>query len=142
MYKVTIAIGIAAAACLITGCGSTSDETAEAAVSKTQFIKQASAICSKARDKAGKAAATLEETKGKTLDLDTVLQQVIGPALRQEAEELQALTAPEGDEAKVARMVGNLSKGANSMTEGRSSASASEAFVKEATAYGLKACQL
>jgi hypothetical protein len=142
MYKAIIAIGIAAATCLVAGCGSSGDGTATAAVTKAQFIKQAEAICSKAQDRAKNAGAEWEKANGKPLDLDTALRQVIGPALEREAKELQSLTAPEGDEVRVDRMFGNLSKAAAAITEGsKPSASTSNAFIKETQAYGLEACQ-
>jgi hypothetical protein len=142
MYKAIIAIGIAAAACLAVGCGSSGDETAEVALTKAEFIKQAEAICSKAKDQARTAATELEKAKGRPLDLSAAFGQVIGPALEQEAKELQALTAPQGDEAKLDQMFANLSEAAAAITEGSSpSASASNAYIKETKAYGLEACQ-
>lgn len=144
MYKAIIAIGIVATACLVAGCGSSSDETAEAAVTKAQFVKQATAICEKARDEAQNAAAAWEKAKGKSLELDAAFTQVIGPALKQEARELQSLAVPEEDAARVARMFENLSEVAAAVTEGNGSrsVSASKAFRTEVDAYGLEACAL
>jgi hypothetical protein len=143
MYKAIIAIGIIAAACVVAGCGS-SEETAEAAVTKAEFIKQAEAICDEARYEARNAEAAWEKAEGKRLDFATALRQVIGPALQQEAEELQSLTVPKEDEAKLTRMFGNLSKGATAFAaEGLKSKSTLnyEAFKREAEAYGLGACR-
>lgn len=142
MHKAIVVIGIAAAACLVAGCGN-GDGTATAAVTKAQFLEQAEAICNEAREEAQNAAAAWEKAKNKKLDLDTAFRQVIGPALKQEAEELQSLAAPEGDEARLARMFEDLSEVATAATGGSNSGSASSAaraFQQEAAAYGLEAC--
>lgn len=145
MYKATIAIGIVAAACVVIGCGSSSDETAEAAVTKAQFIKQAEAICSKTQEQGRKARIAWEQENGEELDFHTAFKYIIGPSLEKQAEELESLQAPKGDEARLARMTANLSRGAAGFTAaGTKSKTGSkfEAFQREAEAYGLVACRI
>lgn len=145
MYRAIIAIGTATAACLVAGCGGSSDETAEAAATKAQFIKQAEAICNNVRNEAQDAAVAWEKANDEMLDVETAFEEVIGPSLKREAKELQALTVPDGDAASVARMIENLSQGAAaSVKEGPTpkSSSSIEAFQREAKRYGLAACQI
>jgi hypothetical protein len=145
MYKAIIAIGIVVAACLVAGCGSSDDGTATAAVTKAEFVEQAEAICNKAQEEGGKSRIAWEKTNGEELGFERSIKFILGPALKQEAEELQALKVPAEDKAKVAKMIDNLSKGANSFTAEGSKAKATsnfETFQSEAKAYGLEACGL
>jgi hypothetical protein len=143
MYKAIIAIGIAVAACFAAGCGSSGDETAAAAVSKAQFIKQAEAVCNKTLAEGRATRIAWEKANGKIMDPEIAFRRIVGPTLKQEAKELRTLAAPEKDEAKLARLINNLSKGADSyVTEGMKPKSTAnfEAFQREAAAYGLGAC--
>jgi hypothetical protein len=145
MYKAIIAIGIAMAACLVAGCGSSGNETTTAGMTKAQFIKQASAICTKVQAEGRNARIALEKASGKELGLYAAFKRIVGPTLKQEAEELRSLQAPAKEKAKVARMIANLSKGAAGfVAAGTNTKSAAEweAFVGEAEAYGLEACRI
>lgn len=142
MYKAIIAIGVAAVACLVAGCGSSGEETAEAAVTKAQFIKRANSVCERAK-KEREAAITDWEKEAAEATFDRGLKDVVGPSLEKEAEELAALTAPEESQARVTQIIGNLSRGAAAITKKGSQVgpgSGIPQFQSEAISLGLKAC--
>lgn len=149
MYKLIATIGaVAIAALLALGCGGGGEDEADASqLTKAEFVKQADAICGKFK-KERKAAIVAWEKEfpgGEVPEkqIDVGLAQIVAPSMKQEAEALEALGAPEGDEQEVAQMIANLSKGSRVIAaEGRQGIPQSglPQFEREATAYGLKAC--
>lgn len=99
MYKAIIAIGILAAACLAAGCGGSSDETAAAAVTEPQFMKQARTICSKTQKELAVTVA------GNGIDFGRA-----SSLLKREAEELEAIEGPDSVESKVEPLVASVTK--------------------------------
>lgn len=146
MYRLLIAIGMAVAVLAAFGCGSSDSETSS--LTKAEFIKQADQICMQV---AKQRQADIDEWEAKESfkpkDLDSHLNQAvrdfIGPSLRREAQELEALPVPEGDEEKVQAIVDRLIKIATVLekkgTEGGAAAGLDD-FEQEAAAYGLKVC--
>src|SRR3954454_14053364 len=114
MYRLILAMGMAAATCFALGCGSSGSEATSAPLSKAQFIKQADGICAKAvKEREAAADSWRKELPGGAAEAEAKLEEgfkeVIAPALQQEAEELEALAAPEKDQNEVAKMLTTLS---------------------------------
>lgn len=149
MYKLVVAIGVAAMFCLVQGCGSTKEETASAHTTKALFIEQAIGVCVKNESEREAAiSAWKKKSSGGSAEaepnLEEGLRTIIAPSMRHKAEELGALEVPAKDEAKIDRMIENLKKGSDNLAEEGSESipdPAISAFEGEAAAYGLEACQ-
>ena len=141
---------------IVAGCGggddsssSGGDETA-AALSKAEFIKQADAICLKGNESiASEAEDFAEENDVDTEDpteaqQEEVVSEVVGPGVRQQAEEINELAAPSGDEAEIEAMVKAVESGAEELEEEPKALLEGENPLGEASklarAYGLKEC--
>lgn len=162
-----LAIAVVAAGC--GGGGSSSDsgttggstggstETSEAesssggaAPTKAVFIKEADAICSKADAKlseeiteyAKENGIPLEEEEPSEDDQAKILEAVVFPNISMQAEELEALTPPEGEEDKVEEITSTLSDEVSEAEEnpGDVSEDTLEGATEKAQAYGLKTC--
>lgn len=145
MYRlISVGIGIVLIA-FVLGCGSTGKNTTTAGVTKAQYFKQVSEVCSKTKQGIkARAVAWQKDHAGNELDWDTALKHIIGPALKQEAGALDALTPPDEIQNRVGRMLANLSKGsAVFVAEGADADPSSfEQSQDEAEAFGLDACNL
>jgi hypothetical protein len=149
MYRLTMAIGVVAAACLVIGCGSSGDEATSAPLTKAQFIKQADAICTKFAKKREVAfdvwkeefAGGIEEAQ---FHPDAGFKEIVAPSLQQEAEALEALAAPAKDEKQMVQMTESLLKASEDIaangTAGLRRPSNMADFEDEAEAYGLEVC--
>jgi galactitol-specific phosphotransferase system IIB component len=112
----TAAAAVVVLAMLIAGCGggdeTTSDETVT--LTKTEFIKQGDAICQKSSDQSEKEAEEFAKENDFTLQsatseqLKEAVSEVLVPSLNRQAEELDALGAPEGDEDQVEEIIVSL----------------------------------
>lgn len=148
MYRVIFVVGMVAATCFAIGCGSSSGDTASAPLTKPQYIKQAEAICTKSTKETRKAAnAWKKEFSGGAAEAEEHaaegIAKVLVPAIKLEAEELEALEPPAKDKAVVDRFVGNLSRAGEVLEEEGFNAfpkSGALEFRQEATEYGLKSC--
>lgn len=152
-------IACLAIAAVVAGCGggddSTSggDESADsgAAPTKAAFVKEADAICQSADNELGGEIETYEEdngisTKGEPskAEQEEIYEQVVLPNVGKQGEEIDALTAPEGDEVEVGEIVEALNRGVEEgeadpalLVEGKSPLA--EASSK-ARAYGMTVC--
>jgi hypothetical protein len=116
VHKALLAIGMAVALLAIVGCGG-GDDGGEEALTKTEFIAQGDAICEKAEKRAETEAEEFAEENGFDLEtgtegeLEEAVAEVLVPAINQQAEEIDALGAPEGDEEKVDAIVVALEGG-------------------------------
>ena len=149
-----VAVGVLAVAVLGAGCGDDGESTASASVTKAQFTKEANSICAERRkeqtaafenygkevqaaSKDGEAAAKAERKVANEL-----IEEKILPSLEDQLDQMEELGAPTGDEAEIARMLNNLSKGIEELEEGgvRKLVEGGSLldFQKEAKAYGLK----
>jgi len=112
MLAAVIAVALVAA-----GCGSSDDETESGALTKVEFIKQGDAICKQGSEQ-------IEEDVdefAKENDVDTsnpsqeeqeeVILTAVVPSLQTQADELNDLSAPSGEEAEIAAIVEALEAG-------------------------------
>jgi hypothetical protein len=141
---------LVALAALIAGCGG-GDETTDETVTltKTEFIKQGDAICKKGNDQSEKEAEEFAEDNDFTLEkaskeqLEEAVAEVLVPNLNQQAEELDALGAPEGDEEQVEEIIVSLEGAADEIEDEPGSVFEGEVLeepTKLAKAYGFKVC--
>jgi hypothetical protein len=134
-------------AALVAGCGSSSDSDA---LSKSEFIKQADQICTKGEKSIEDGAEKFAEDNDVNTEKPTkaqqeeVIQQVVAPEIRQQAEEIDDLGAPSGEEDKVEAIVSSVEEGADeleskpeTLIEGKNPLEAGSKLAKE---YGLKVC--
>jgi NH3-dependent NAD+ synthetase len=106
---------------LVVGCGGGDDSTAAATITKAEFTKQADAICAKSKETREAAVAEMDEKYYEIEGTDTASQPANGDLERKLAEEmvdnkivplmkeqlagLENLSAPDGDEAEVSKLV-------------------------------------
>jgi len=115
---------LVALAALVAGCGG-GDETTDETVTltKTEFIKQGDAICEKANKQSETEAEEFAEDNDFTLEkaskeqLEEAVAEVLVPNLNQQAEELDGLGAPEGDEEQVEEIVVSLEDAAGEIED-------------------------
>lgn len=140
-----------ALAVLVAGCGG-GDETTDSAtvtLTKTEFIKQGDAICKEANEENETEAEEFAEENGFTLEkaskdqLEEAVAEVLAPSLNQQAKELDALGAPEGDEDKVEAIVVALEDATDEIEDDPSLVFEEKTLEKPnqlAKAYGFKVC--
>ena len=109
MRGLLIAIGSVAALLAVgtAGCGGGEDTTEDetiAALSKSEFVSKANAIC---REGNRETDAAFEGFDSETSDAEaeTVIEDTFVPSVQQQIDEIGDLGAPEGDEAKVDHML-------------------------------------
>ncbi|HET9199096.1 MAG TPA: hypothetical protein VFN92_12695 [Solirubrobacterales bacterium] len=142
---------LVALAALVTGCGG-GDETTDSAtvaLTKAEFIKQGDAICKQGNEQSEEEAEEFAEENGFTLEkasdeeLEEAVAEVLVPSLSQQAEEIGALGAPEGDEEKVEEIVVSLEGAAEEIEEDPGLVFEGEVLEepeKLAQGYGFKVC--
>jgi hypothetical protein len=146
----TAALAAAFLVALVAGCGG-GDETTDETVTltKAEFIKQGDAICKQAGDQSEKEAEEFAEENGFTLEkaneeqLEEAVTEVLVSNLRQQAEDLDALGAPEGDEEQVEEILVSLEGAADEIEEEPSIVFEEEVFDEPnelAQDYGFKVC--
>lgn len=102
---------------LVAGCGGSDDEAGEETLTKVEFIKQGDAICEKSEEQSEAEAEEFAEEndfdleKATDEELEEAVAEVLVPALDRQAEEIDALGAPAGDEEKVEAIVVALEDG-------------------------------
>lgn len=142
---------LVALAALVAGCGGGDDTTDEATVTltKTEFIKQGDAICKEANEENEAEAEEYAEENGFTLEkaskdeLEEAVADVLVPSLEKQAEELDALGAPEGDEETVEAIVTALEDSTAEIEDDPGlifSGKSLEKANKLAENYGFKVC--
>jgi hypothetical protein len=147
MYRFPATASWMVVACLLASCGG-SDSGTTAASSKSGYVTQAEAICAKInREAEAAAAAWKKEFPGGAAEAERHpndgLRKVLIPALKREAEQLEALEPPPGDEATVTAFVAGLAQASKALEEHGFKALPSSGaieFKREAAAYGLKSC--
>jgi hypothetical protein len=120
---IVLLAGIVAVAAAIAGCGSSDDSSTHSttALTKAEFIKQGDAICEKGGTQIEEEAESFADEN----DVDTenptdeqqeeVIEEVVAPSLRTQADELTALGAPKGEEEQVSAVIDALEEGAGEL---------------------------
>ncbi len=137
---------------VVAGCGSSDDDEGgeeTQTLTKVEFIEQGDKICEEAEDRSESEAEDFAEENGFELEkaseeeIEEAITEVLVPALNQQAEEIQALGAPEGDEKRVEAIVTALEDGANEVADDPKLAFQGQPL-KEASKlardYGFKVC--
>lgn len=138
-------------AMLVAGCGGGDETTGDETVTltKAEFIKQGDAICRETTDQSEEEAEEFAEENGFTLEkaseeqLEEAVGEVLVSTLNRQAEELNALGAPEGDEEQVEEIIVSL-EGATDEIEDDPGLIFKGEVLKEpselAEDYGFKVC--
>lgn len=167
-----ISIAIVAMALLLWGCGGGGDDTTASSdggsatsesvssegsdgesgsVTKAAFIKEADKLCEDAEKRitgeirASNAKYGINPKKGlTTAQQEAVVEDLVLPGLKVQAEELDELTPPEGDEDEIAAIVAGIEKAAteaekvpNKLLE---ASKKFQAVAKMSVDYGMKSC--
>jgi hypothetical protein len=121
---IVVLAAVVAFAAIGAGCGSSDDSTTDTDVvvlTKTEFIKQGDAICKKGSESLSQEAEdfadenNIDTEKPTKEQQEEVIETVVAPALLGQAEELNELGAPEGEEDKAAAVFEALEAGAEEM---------------------------
>lgn len=147
----TAAVAAAALVMLVAGCGGGDETTGDETVTltKAEFIKQGDAICKTAGDQSEKEAEEYAKENGFTLEdaneeqLEDAVGEVLVSTLRRQAEELDALGAPEGDEEQVEEIIVSLEGATDAVEDDPSVVFKEEVFDEPnelAQDYGFKVC--
>lgn len=146
-------VTLVALVALIAGCGgddkTTSDETKT--VSKTEFIEQGDGICKRSIKRIEIESEEFAEDHNFTLkndhlrknQLEELYAEVLAPSLNRQADELDALRAPKGDEQQVEEIVVSLQSVAGEIEEDPSRAIPDGVMDEPhelAADYGFKVC--
>lgn len=144
-------------AAIAAGCGGGDDSSSsdtggdETAVStgKAEFIKAADTICGEANELGEKKAEEFAEDKDFKLEnatekeLEQAFVEVLVPSLNRQADELAALTAPEGDEEQIEAITTSLEDAAAEIEADPSLVFKPKVLQEPrrlAEAYGFKVC--
>ncbi len=118
LFAGVLALAIAAA-----GCGSSDSDSSAAALTKSEFIAQGDAICEKGNKAVEDGAEEFAEENGVDTENPTKEQQeevivdVVAPGIALQADEIDELGAPTGDEAKVEAIVDAVKGGAEELED-------------------------
>jgi hypothetical protein len=123
---VALIASLAALALIVAGCGGGGDSTGStesSSLTKAELIKQGDAICEKGEEELEEEANQFAKENGIDTGKPTeaqqeeVIEEVVAPALRKQAEELRELGTPSGEEAAVEEITGSLEKGTKELEE-------------------------
>lgn len=144
----TMALMAVAIAIALAGCGDSGDSTA-AALSKTQFIKQADAICERidTEQEVDLKKYLKQHPNGASAQAQAKLVTEVGiPPVSKGISEISELAAPSGDEKQVAAIVGEMESALSEAEEKPTSLlttptdSPFTAVKQSAIRYGFQAC--
>lgn len=133
--ELTALVGLLALAVLLFGCGG-GEASSPAPLTKAVFVKKASALCERSRQKAAENTAS---------SFSSAIHQTVLPAIEEAVEGIRSLGMPSGDESKIEAMLDSTQE-AVEQAEGQkvSSLPELETFFKkaasEARKYGIPAC--
>ena len=143
-------VGALALLVLAAGCGGGGDSSSGEALTKAEFIKQGDEICKQGEAQLEEETEEFVEENNVDTEKPTAAQQeavietVVGPALRKQAEEIGELAAPSGEEEAVEEIVTALETGAGKLEEEPKKALEGENPVEEAGTlakeFGFKEC--
>ncbi|HET7444963.1 MAG TPA: hypothetical protein VFJ57_09930 [Solirubrobacterales bacterium] len=156
-------LGALVVALLATGCGGGGDDSSSTAsvdstessdsgssLTKAEFIKQGDEICKQGdaaiEDEANKFAEEngIDTENPTEAQQEEVVEQVLGPAIKRQAEEIADLGPPQGEEEAVEEIVAAVGQGAEEIEEDPKAVVNGENPLAEASklakAYGFKQC--
>lgn len=114
---------LALIAAVVAGCGDDGETTETVVITKAELIKQGDQICEKANEQSETEAEEFAEENGFKLEeateeqLEDAVREVLVPSLSQQAEDIEALGAPEGDEEQVEEIVVSLEDAAGEIED-------------------------
>jgi hypothetical protein len=135
-------------AAVIAGCGDDDSETT-ATITKAELIKQGDQICEKANEQSETEAEEFAEENDFTLEkaseeqIEEAVTEVLVPNLNGQAEDLEELGAPEGDEEQVEEIIVSLEGAADKIEDEPGLVFEGEVLKepsKLAEAYGFEVC--
>jgi hypothetical protein len=104
MAKRVLTIGLlllaTVAAGILTGCGGSSESSAEASLTKNQYVEKAEGICLHASQEQFHLAGEYASTHP-GVEEEELIQPALIPPLEKELRQLKSLPAPSGEEAEV-----------------------------------------
>jgi ABC-type glycerol-3-phosphate transport system substrate-binding protein len=153
-------VAVLALAAVVAGCGgggssssdssSTSGDSGGEAPTKAVFIKEADAVCGEDEDELVEEVEAFAKENGIPLEKEEpseaqqgeLFRAVVLPNIGRQAEEIAALTPPEGDEATIEDLTDTLSEEVAEAEEesGPPADDTLAGATKKAKAYGLKTC--
>lgn len=152
MRRIGISVvgGLLLIAAVAGGCGGSGDSATAETLTKAEFIKRADAICKRADAVQNKElrsyfAKRSDGNPSRTLNEEAIVKVGL-PPLRDEASELDALPAPEGDEEEIQAIVEGIEEAIEKSEKepgalvSSNSAGPFTAVGKLASEYGLKVC--
>lgn len=124
---------------LAAGCGSSSDSTAT--LTKSQFLTQANAICSKGNRQLASAEKTLG-TQASSSQFKSYVANEWAPAVQDQIDGIEALDAPSADQHTVSNMLEIAQQDLNKVKSDPTSLTNESfaSFAKLAHPYGLTEC--
>jgi hypothetical protein len=151
-----VILALALFASLSSGCGGGGEETLskkEVPLSKGEFIKQADAICAQmdarvvARLKNfARTHPAIEQGPSAKGPTTAFVTSIVLPEIQQQAEDIEALPAPAGDEEKIEEIVSEIEAGVEETAQGdvtrifTNDRGRFQQVYKLGTAYGFKVC--
>jgi hypothetical protein len=120
---VALLAALAALALVVAGCGGGGDSTEGSSLTKAELIKQGDAICKKGEETLEEEANEfakengIDTSKPTKAQQEEVIEQVVAPALRKQAEELRELGTPSGEEDAVEEIFDTLEEGTEELEE-------------------------
>ena len=146
-----VALALVALAAIVAGCGGGDDSETTATITKAELIKQGDQICEKANEQSESEAEEFAEENDFTLEkateeqLEEAVTEVLVPNLNGQAEDLEALGAPEGGEEQVEEIILSLEGAADKIEDDPSLVFEGEVLEepgKLAADYGFEVCGL
>jgi flavorubredoxin len=150
MCRRTFAILISVFAVAAFGAGCGDDESSSAnSPTKAEFVTKAEKVCTDIERDVRKqlfAASKLAQGSSAKQQEETLVKTIIAPTLNKQADELSALSAPEGDEEQIDAIAEELKDVANEAEKDPTSVSAKADPYHEADKlmrdYGIDACSI
>lgn len=144
---IALLAGVVAIVAVLAGCGSSSDSSS---LSKAEFIKQGDEICkSSSKQIETEAEEFAEENNVDTSNptkkqQEEVIEEIVAPGLRNEADELEALGTPKEDGDKAEAVLAALDSGVSEIEDEAGvvlgSSNPLEKASKLADEFGFKTC--
>ncbi|HUC00450.1 MAG TPA: hypothetical protein VMS11_11540 [Solirubrobacterales bacterium] len=130
--------------------GDSTDSGSPSSLTKAEFIKQGDEICAEGDAAIEEEANEFAEENGidtenpSEAEQEEVVEQVLGPAIKRQSEEIADLGPPQGEEEAVEEIVAAVGRGAEEIEEDPKAVVNGENPLAEASklakAYGFKQC--